>query len=49
MKINEKQREISELIDTGNLIREIFYSLRPVAIRYKDKYGVFEPKRRRKV
>lgn len=49
MKINEKQKEISELIETGNLIREIVYSLKPVAIRYKDKYCVFEPKYRRKV
>ena len=47
MKINEKQREISELIETGNLIREIVWSLKPVAIRYRDKYRVFEPKHRR--
>ena len=47
--INSKQKEISNLIDYGNLIRETVYSLKQVAVRYKDKYRVFEPKHRRKV
>ena len=47
--INSKQKEISNLIDYGNLIREIVYSLKPVAVIYRDKYRVFEPKHRRKV
>jgi sugar-specific transcriptional regulator TrmB len=46
--INSKQKEISKLVDYGNLIREIVYSLKPVATRYKDKYRVFEPKHRRR-
>jgi sugar-specific transcriptional regulator TrmB len=47
-KINEKQMEISNLIEAGNEIRETVYCLRPIAIRYEDKYRVFEPKRRRR-
>jgi len=46
--INEKQREISNLIKSGNSIRDTIYGLRPVAVKYKDKYRVFEPKYRRK-
>jgi len=47
-EINARQKEISKMIDAGNLIGEIIRSLRPIAIRYKDKYRVFEPKHRRK-
>ncbi len=47
-KINEKQREISNLIESGNTIRDAIYGLRPVAVKYKDKYRVFESKHRRK-
>lgn len=46
--INEKQKEISNLIESGNSIRDMIYGLRPVAMRYKDKYRVFEPKHRRR-
>jgi sugar-specific transcriptional regulator TrmB len=48
-RINEKQREISNLIESGNSIRDTIYGLKPVAMRYKDKYRVFEPKHRRKL
>jgi sugar-specific transcriptional regulator TrmB len=47
-EINARQNEISKMIDAGNLIGEIIHSLRPIAIRYKDKYRVFEPKHRRR-
>jgi len=47
-EINARQKGISKMIDAGNLIGEIIRSLRPIAIRYKDKYRVFEPKHRRK-
>lgn len=48
-KINEKQREISQLIEAGNEIRETVCCLKPIAIRFKGKYRVFEPKHRRKL
>ncbi|MFY9300040.1 MAG: helix-turn-helix domain-containing protein [Candidatus Nitrosotenuis sp.] len=48
-KINEKQMEILQLIEAGNEIRETVYCLKPVAVRYRDKYRVFEPKHRRKL
>ncbi|MEW6043067.1 MAG: helix-turn-helix domain-containing protein [Thermoproteota archaeon] len=43
-KINEKQREISNLIESGNSIRDVIYGLKPIAVKYRDKYRVFEPK-----
>lgn len=46
--INSKQKEISELIDFGNIIRETVCSLKPTVIKYKDRCAVFEPKYRRK-
>lgn len=48
--VNEKQREISNLIEGRNFIMNTVYSLRPVALTYRGKYRVFEPKylRRRK-
>ncbi|MFY9300459.1 MAG: helix-turn-helix domain-containing protein [Candidatus Nitrosotenuis sp.] len=46
--INEKQREISNLIESGNSIRDTIYGLRSVAVKYRNKYRVFEPKHRRK-
>jgi len=47
-KINEKQMEISQLIEAGNEIREVVYCLKPVAMKFRNKYRVFEPKHRRK-
>lgn len=47
-KISEKQREISNLIESGNSIRDTIHGLKPVAIKYRNKYRVFEPKHRRK-
>ncbi len=47
-KINEKQREILNLIESGNSIRDTIYGLRPVAVKYRNKYRVFESKHRRK-
>lgn len=47
--IDKKQREISDLIESGKLIRDIVYCLKPITVKYKDKYRVFEPKYRRKV
>lgn len=46
--INEKQKEISNLIESGNSIRDIIHGLRPIAIKYRNKYRVFEPKHRRR-
>ena len=46
--INSKQKEISKLVDNGNIIRDMVYSLRPVTIKYKDRCRVFEPKYRRR-
>jgi len=46
--INEKQKEISNLVESGNSIRDIIYGLRPVAVKYKNNYRVFEPKHRKK-
>lgn len=47
-KISEKQREISNLIESGNSVRDTIHGLRPVAIKYRNKYRVFEPKHRRR-
>lgn len=47
-EINARQKGISKMIDAGNLIGEIVRSLRPIAVRYKDKYRVFESKHRRR-
>ena len=47
-KINEKQNEISNLIESGNSIRDTIHGLKPVAIKYRNKYRVFEPKHRRR-
>ena len=46
--INSKQKEISELIDFGNIVRETVCSLKPTVIKYKDRCAVFEPKYRRR-
>lgn len=45
--INSKQKEISELIETGNNVREMVYSLKPAVTKYK-RCRVFEPKYRKK-
>lgn len=42
--MREKQREMSELADAGQLIQDTVYKLRPMTVKYKDKYRVFEPK-----
>jgi sugar-specific transcriptional regulator TrmB len=42
--INEKQREVSNLVESGNWIRDTIYGLKPVAVKYRNKYRVFEPK-----
>jgi sugar-specific transcriptional regulator TrmB len=47
-RINEKQKEISQLIEAGNSIRDTVYCLRPIAMKYKNKYRVFEQKHRRR-
>lgn len=47
-EINARQNEISKMIESGKLIGEIIRSLRPIAVKYKDKYRVFEPKHRRR-
>lgn len=47
-RINEKQREISDLIEAGNAVRDTIYGLKPIAVKYKDKYRVFEQKHRRR-
>ena len=46
--INEKQKEISNLIESGNSIRDTIYCLKPVAVKFRNKYRVFEPKYRRR-
>jgi sugar-specific transcriptional regulator TrmB len=46
--INEKQKEISNLIESGNSIRDTIYCLKPVAVKFRNKYRVFEPKHRRR-
>lgn len=46
--INEKQKEILNLVESGNSIRDIIYGLRPVGVKYKNKYRIFEPKHRRR-
>ncbi|MEM3172754.1 MAG: hypothetical protein QXE82_04355 [Candidatus Nitrosotenuis sp.] len=48
-KINERQKEISQLIEAGNEVRETVYCLKPVAMKYRNKYRVFEPKHRRRI
>ena len=46
--INKKQKEISNLIESGNSIRDTIYCLKPVAVKFRNKYRVFEPKHRRR-
>lgn len=36
------------MIEAGNEIRETVYYLKSMAIKYRNKYRVFEPKRRKK-
>lgn len=42
--IGKKQREVSDLIESGKLIMDTVYGLKPITMKYKDKYRVFEPK-----
>lgn len=42
--IDAKQREISNLVESGNWVRDTIYGLKPVAVKYRNKYRVFEPK-----
>ncbi len=46
--INARQREIYDIIESRNLIQETVQMLKPITVRYKGKYRVFEPKHRRK-
>lgn len=42
--IRKKQKQIAELANAGKLVQDTVYNLRPITIKYKDKYRVFEPK-----
>ena len=44
--IKEKQKEISKMVHAGSLIKDMVDGLRPITVKYRDKYRVFEPKYR---
>ena len=48
-RIVQKQKEIKELKEIRSEIGRTISSLKPVVVKFKDRYGVFEPKYRRKV
>lgn len=43
-EIKRKEKEVSEMVKSANLIKDTVCGLRPMTEKYKGKYRVFEPK-----